>query len=204
MELEDGTIGRSVAVPDEVADRIEGLRQSYVTQHGREPTHIFEGAPHFELLEHWTVEAMKKGGVDPAMIYAFEKTNGLLLNERNENKVPDTDIAEWDAAIDEHERQTGRKASRRRLNDQDLDGILRHAPQENSPPRFVDRLPIRPPFTKNDWGARAVSDIVNDAECFGYLEDCLAEVERSGRAQVYLNMFMLMAHCGEPPAGEQN
>ena len=50
------------------------------------------------------VEDMKAAGLDPAFIYAFEKT-GLLVTEQNQHLIPDEDLAEWDAAIEEYERK---------------------------------------------------------------------------------------------------
>ena len=200
VKVDDDRIGRQVQLSDEVFSHLDGLRQSYVAERGHEPTYVFEGAPP-ELLEHWTVEAMKKAGVEPALIYAYEKTNGLLLSIQNENMVPDTDIAEWEAAIDEYERNSGRKATRRRLNDQDLEGVLRHGPPTI---QFVERLPFPPPFAKETWGRLHLSDIINNPECFEYFQRCLAEVSRSDRARVYLNMFLLMAHCEEPPNVERD
>ena len=48
------------------------------------------------------VEDMKAAGLDPAFIYAFEKT-GLLVTEQNQHLIPENDLAEWDAAIEEYE-----------------------------------------------------------------------------------------------------
>jgi hypothetical protein len=204
VEMEDGRVARSLQLPEEMVSLVEDLRQSFLAQHGREPERLFEGAPPLEHLEHWTVEAMKKAGVEPALIYAYEKTNGLLLNDRNENKVPDTDIAEWEAAISEYERKTGRKATRRRLNDQDFAAMMQHGPKDRTTAEFVERLPFPPPFEKEAWGKRHLSDIVDDPECFEYFQRCLTEVTRSGRAKVYLNMFLMMAHCGGPSDDERN
>jgi hypothetical protein len=50
------------------------------------------------------VEDMKAAGLDPAFIYAFEKT-GLLVTEWNKHLIPDEDLADWDAAIEEYERK---------------------------------------------------------------------------------------------------
>lgn len=199
VEMDDGRVGRQVPLSDEVLDVLEGLRRSQISRYGREQDRIFEGAPPLEILEHWTVEAMKKAAVEPALIYAFEKTNGLLLNEHNENKVPDTDIAEWEAAIDQYESETGNKATRRRLNDQDFDAIFQNSPAERSSrDGFVDRLPFPPPFAKEEWGERQMSDIIEGPDCFSYFQRCLTEITRSGRAEVYLNMFTVMAHAGPP------
>jgi hypothetical protein len=196
VEMDDGGIARRVRVPEEMGQLFDGLRQAHVTQHGREPERIFEGAPPFELMEHWTVEAMKKAGVDPALIYAFEKTNGLLVNEQNEDKMPDTDIAEWEAAIDEYEQTSGQKAARRRLNSQDFKGIMQNGPRQTAPPaQFVERLPFPPPFTKEAWGERHLRDIIETPEYFDYFQRCLTEVVHSGRADTYVNMFLMMAHC---------
>ena len=204
MVAADGSIARRVKVPEEVAELFEGLRQAYVAQHGREPEQIFEGAPPLELMEHRTVEAMKKAGVEPALIYAFEKTNGLLVNDQNIDKMPDTDIAEWEAAISEYEKKTGQKATRRRLSDQDFEGIVRNGPKQAPPAQLVERLPFPPPFTKEAWGQRHLRDIIEDPECFGYFQQCLTEVTRSGRADIYLKMFSMMAHCGGPSSEELN
>ena len=130
-EKDDGTIVRAIPLPSETVDALEELRESFRASHGREPgpgDRLFEGAPPFEIVEHLTVQAMKKAGVEPALIYAFEKT-GLMLNARNEQMVPDTDVAEWDAAVDEYEQSTGTKASRRRLSEDDVLAILSNGPK---------------------------------------------------------------------------
>lgn len=43
-------------------------------------------------------------GVDPAIIYAYEKT-GRLITEENHHLLSDADLAEWNDAIEEHERK---------------------------------------------------------------------------------------------------
>lgn len=123
VELNDGQIAKSVQLSRETWEALDDLRQSYVRAHGREPQRLFEGAPPLEVIEHLTVEAMKKAGVEPALIYAYEET-GMMVNEDNERRVPDVDLAEWEEAIDEYEFKTGKKAVRRRLNKRDLRGIL--------------------------------------------------------------------------------
>jgi ribose 5-phosphate isomerase len=52
------------------------------------------------------VQAMKKVGIDPAVIYAFEKT-GLIVTEDNQNLISDVDRAEWDAAVLEYRAKHG-------------------------------------------------------------------------------------------------
>ena len=130
MESDDGTIGREVEMTEELRDVTNALMESFELRHGRKPEptdKLFDGAPPLEHIEHFTVEAMKKTGIDPALIYAYEKTS-LLLNEQNERFVPESDVAEWEAAIDEYESKTGNKATHRRLTDDDFQGILEHGP----------------------------------------------------------------------------
>jgi hypothetical protein len=64
--------------------------------------------PHPEHLEAMMVEDMRAAGLDPAFIYAFEKT-GLLVSEQNQHLIQDEDLAEWDAAIEEYEAKHGRQ-----------------------------------------------------------------------------------------------
>ncbi len=191
-ETDDGRIARSVPVSKEMSDLLDELRQSYIAKHGREPEQIFEDAPPLEVVEHLTVEAMKKADVEPALIHAYIET-GLMLNERNENKTPVADIEEWEAVIDAYERKTGTKATRRRFVQADLDGILENGPKEPTR-RWVTKLPLPPPFTREEWAQRHLSDVVNDPRCMDYLQRCLNEVKRSGRAGSYISMFNAMAH----------
>jgi hypothetical protein len=111
-----------------VRDAIDKLQQAQFRAYDRMPKLLFEGAPPLEVIEHMTVEAMKKAAVEPALICAFQET-GLTVNSQNEKQMPDVDLAEWEAAIDEYERKTGQKAARRRMSQSDLLGIL-----ENGPP----------------------------------------------------------------------
>jgi hypothetical protein len=55
-----------------------------------------------EHVEHEIVEAMKKAGIDPAIIYAYEKT-GRLVTTENQHLLPDTALEEWQAAIEEYQ-----------------------------------------------------------------------------------------------------
>ena len=48
------------------------------------------------------VEGMKQAGLDPAIIYAFEKT-GLFVTEGNQHLISDVDLEKWDEAITEYE-----------------------------------------------------------------------------------------------------
>lgn len=129
MESDGGQVFRMVQISDETREALEELRRSFVRTNGREPERIFEGLPPLEVIAHLTVESMKKAGVEPALIYAYEET-GMMVNEENERRIPDVDLAEWDEAINDYERKTGKKAARRRLNRHDLQGILANGPPQ--------------------------------------------------------------------------
>ena len=93
---------------------IEEQKRKFQKEQGRDVgpnDKLFFDAPPLEHVEHYMVEAMKKAGLHPALIYAFEKT-GLLVTEENQHLLPEKDLAEWEAAIDEYEaRQAGKEIS---------------------------------------------------------------------------------------------
>jgi len=47
------------------------------------------------------LNSMKAVGVDPALIYASNKT-GLVVTDMNVNMMTDIDLAEWEDAIQEY------------------------------------------------------------------------------------------------------
>ena len=94
---------------DEMGEVIEEQEQYFIEKFGREPApgdNLFFDMPPVEHAEHAIVEAMKKAGMDPALIFAFEKT-GLLVTEDNEHLISDMDRAEWDAAVLEYRAKHG-------------------------------------------------------------------------------------------------
>jgi hypothetical protein len=106
---EDGTVFKSMPMPAELGEIVAEQRQRFVAKFGREPEpdeNLFFDAPPLEHIEHEMVQAMKKAGVDPAMIHAFEKT-GLLVTEDNQHLLSDVDLAEWEAAIQEYRAKHG-------------------------------------------------------------------------------------------------
>lgn len=106
LEDEDGNIFKSIPMSDEMVDVLQSQREAFVKTHGREPgpnDPVFPDMPHPEHLEHEMVQAMKLANIDPAKIYAFEKT-GRLVTEENQDVLTEADLAEWEAAIDEYER----------------------------------------------------------------------------------------------------
>jgi hypothetical protein len=84
---------------------LEEQRQKFIQRYGREPgpgDKVFFDMPHPEQVEHMTVQAMETAGIDPAIIYAYEKT-GRLVTEDNQNLLSEADLDEWQAAIEEYE-----------------------------------------------------------------------------------------------------
>jgi hypothetical protein len=111
LEDEDGNIFKSIPMSGELVDLLQDQRAAFVKNHGREPgpdDPVFQGMPHPEHLEHEMVEAMKLANIDPAKIYAFEKT-GRLVTEENQDLLTEADLMEWEAAIDEYEERFGRE-----------------------------------------------------------------------------------------------
>ena len=47
------------------------------------------------------VEDVRAAGIDPAVIFAFEKT-GRLVTEDNQHLISENDLAEWEAAVREY------------------------------------------------------------------------------------------------------
>jgi hypothetical protein len=109
LEDDDGNIFKSMPISDEMSDLLEEQRQAFIAKHGREPSPddpVFPDMPHFEHAEHQMIQAMKKAGIDPAIIFATEKT-GRLVSEDNQDFLSDMEIDEWNAAIEEYRAEHG-------------------------------------------------------------------------------------------------
>lgn len=101
---DEGEVFRSVPISEELADLLRQANESPEgTQSGaaRPDNLLFADLGPLEHVEHDMVEAMKKIGVDPALIYAFEKT-GLIVSEENQHLIPDVQMREWEAAVEEY------------------------------------------------------------------------------------------------------
>ena len=110
-EDESGTIYKSTPLSPEMDDMLQEQRQKFIDKHGREPgpdDPVFFDMPPLEHIEHQMVEAMKKAGIDPAIIYAYEKT-GRIVTEQNQHLLSDSDLDEWQAAIEEYKEKHGKK-----------------------------------------------------------------------------------------------
>jgi hypothetical protein len=103
---EEGQVYRSVPLSGEAAAILNEQHRKFVERFGREPGPddlIFFDAPPVEQVEFQMVKAMKAAGLDPAFIYAYEKTGGLLVTEQNLHLIPEADLDAWQAALDEYE-----------------------------------------------------------------------------------------------------
>jgi hypothetical protein len=101
VEDEQGYPGREVPLSAEALALLEEQRHKFRQQFGRDPGPddlLFGAAPPLEHVEHQLVEAMKRAGIDPALIHAFEQT-GLLVTEDNQHLIPALDLQAWHAAV---------------------------------------------------------------------------------------------------------
>jgi hypothetical protein len=55
------------------------------------------------VINEEMVKAMNAAGIRPSLIYAWNKT-GLLVTEENRHLIPEADLEEWQAAIEEYGR----------------------------------------------------------------------------------------------------
>lgn len=106
-EGDDGTLFKSIPLSDDMKAALEEQRRKFIEKHGREPgpnDPVFFDLPPLEQIEHRTVQAMKAASLDPAILYAYEKT-GRIVTEDNQHLLSEADLAEWQNAIDEYERK---------------------------------------------------------------------------------------------------
>ena len=71
--------------------------------------------------------------------------------------------------------------------------------KKRRPKPILDRLPIRPPFTKAEWKKMTVADVVASRVFLDYFGNCLTEAARSDRAKVYLTVVTGTMHFGRLP-----
>jgi SEC-C motif len=107
VESDDGAVGRSIPITEELAEVLQQVRQAFIAKHGREPEPdelLLTDLPHLEHLEAMLAGEMEKAGLDPAFIHAFEMT-GLLVSEENRHLIPEKDLDQWEAAVEEYRRK---------------------------------------------------------------------------------------------------
>ena len=102
---DEGDLFKAIPVSDELWEVIQEQERRFVERFAREPgpgDNLFFDMPPLEHVEHFMVEGMRQAGLDPAIVYAFEKT-GLLVTEDNQHLISDADRAEWEAAVREYQ-----------------------------------------------------------------------------------------------------
>src|SRR5262249_42064417 len=97
----EGNVIRAVPLSAEAValggERRGDIRQRFGRNPGPDERLFFEDRS-LEQVEHQVVEAMKRAGIDPALIYAFEQT-GLLVSEENETLISENDLRAWQEAV---------------------------------------------------------------------------------------------------------
>jgi SEC-C motif len=81
-----------------------------------------------DQLQEAAVEAMREVGVDPALIYAFEKT-GLIVGEDNQRLIPPEAMAEWKQAVEEYRQ--------READNYPLATAIRYGPDDKTATKLV-------------------------------------------------------------------
>jgi hypothetical protein len=89
-----GKIYRRIPIRPEVKKIIKEQKKKFAQQFGRHPSAndplLFDKTPPREMDQAFA-EAILKAGLDPAFLYAYQKT-GLLVWEGNLSLLPDRDI----------------------------------------------------------------------------------------------------------------
>jgi len=98
-----GAVSRAVPMTKELSELLKQHRANLEKKLGRpiQPDDpIFPDLDEDDIKKK-TVEIMQSTGIRPALIYAYEKT-GLMVTEQNKHLIPDIDIEEWQAAVEEY------------------------------------------------------------------------------------------------------
>jgi len=108
---ENGEVFRVLPLSGDTREVFLNQREAFVRKHGKAPGPkdlVFEDSPHGEYMEHVMVETMKKVGIRPELVYAYEKT-GRIVTEENQRFLTDAELAEWQAALEEYRRRHERQ-----------------------------------------------------------------------------------------------
>lgn len=104
----DGTLGREVPLNDDLQAAITEAKELFEKKHGRAPgpnDHILDFDEKPEELTRRLAADMRKMGLHPAYVYAFEKT-GMLVGPDNEQMFSTADLQEFrkyqEEYIDQH------------------------------------------------------------------------------------------------------
>ena len=107
VENDDGGIGKAIPMDPELQALLHEQHERFRERFGRDPKPddpIFFDLPPLEHSEFYAVQDMRRAGLAPELVYAFEKT-GLLVTTMNQDLIPEKALGEWDAAIAEYFRR---------------------------------------------------------------------------------------------------
>jgi hypothetical protein len=144
VENDEGEIHREIPMSNELADVFKEQEQHFIDTFGRKPgpgDKVFFDAPPLEHMEHEMVQAMQEAGMRPDFVYAFIKTNGLLVTEDNRSLIPEKDLQEWEAALDEYH------------------------------DRYGEVLAIRLPWTKSEIKGKLIRDVCDSPRTTKFFAD---------------------------------
>jgi hypothetical protein len=107
VDEETGEVLRSVPLNAEARAELDQAltvqREKFTAKFGREPgpnDPIFFDMDEDAIRES-TAHAMRKAGISPALIYAYEET-GLIVTQENRRLIPENDLREFDAKVREY------------------------------------------------------------------------------------------------------
>lgn len=106
---ESGKVYKQVPLSPKAQELLQKMSEDFLRVFERgpredDPIHLLRYVIGEEELERQTVQAMQKADMRPHLIYAYQKTGGLLLTRENEKLATTKDLEDWDAAIDEYYR----------------------------------------------------------------------------------------------------
>jgi hypothetical protein len=101
----EGGFHRVVPLGDKAVRVLDDFEADYKRVFGRiaredDPISLAKYLVSPEDMRREMLDAMKQTQIRPEIEYAYRKT-GFLLTKENEALLPDSDVAEWDAAVDE-------------------------------------------------------------------------------------------------------
>lgn len=104
---ENGEVYKQVPLVPEANEILERMSENFFRVFEREPKKddpltLARYVIGEEELERQMIETMNQAGVSPQLIYAYQKTGGLLLTRENEKFATIKDIEDWDSAIEEY------------------------------------------------------------------------------------------------------
>ena len=110
---------KAIPIDDTTAEAITEQKRLFREKFGREPgpddplffnpesaVPEFLGAKSLEETWRTLVQAAGESGMDPALIYAMNKT-GRIVTEQNMRFLTDSDLQEWNDAVDEYHQMIG-------------------------------------------------------------------------------------------------